>query len=387
MLEALILFPLGIAFYAYLAYPLLLLFAGACRRARTSALDGESWPSISVTIACYNEESHIGETLGALLALGYPRDRLQVLVVSDASTDDTDSVVQGFASRSVELIRMDERSGKTAAENSAGRSIRGELVVSMDATSRLSPKALQTLVRVFDDPTVGVASGLDVSVASLSDIPGVDPTRAESWYVRYEMFVRTLESRLGSIIGASGCFYAVRRELFSTALPPTVSRDFAAPLLARQHGYRSVSVKDAVCFVPRSTSLETEFARKVRTMSGGLLTLWHARSLLNPMAHGAFAWMLISHKLCRWLVYPALPLAVAALIAASGNSLVWRTCLELAAFFTLLGAAAMCVPRSTPLPLFMRAAGFGVVANMAGVWAWAHLIRPNCAHVWEPTRR
>src|SRR5207245_7635393 len=120
-------------------------------------------------------------------------------------------------------------------------------------------------------------------------------------YVGYELWVRDLETSLSGIVGASGCLYAIRRQLQMHTMPDGLSRDFGSALVAREHGYRAVSVPAAVCYVPRSNSLRREYRRKVRTMARGLRTLWHKRSLLSPRRHGVFAWMLWSHKVCRWL--------------------------------------------------------------------------------------
>ena len=139
----------------------------------------------------------------------------------------------------------------------------------------------------------------------------------EAGYVQYEMRLRSLETRTGGIVGASGCCYAIRAGLHRLPIPPDLSRDFSAPLTAREHGYRAVSVDDAVAFVPRTPSLRREYVRKVRTISRGMETLFRVRAMMDPMRYGAFAWKLISHKVCRWLVpVAALPAAVGLIVLA-----------------------------------------------------------------------
>src|SRR5207245_2850849 len=123
----------------------------------------------------------------------------------------------------------------------------------------------------------------------------------EQTYVGYEMWVRGLETRVFGIVGASGCLYAIRKDLHMRSLPEALSRDFAAALAARECGLRAVSVPQALCFVPRSASLRQEYWRKLRTVTRGLTTLWYKRSLLNPARYGLFAWLLFSHKVCRCL--------------------------------------------------------------------------------------
>src|SRR5690606_27846349 len=123
-----------------------------------------------------------------------------------------------------------------------------------------------------------------------------------SGYVGYEMWIRDLETRVAGIIGSSGCYYAIRPELHRLPLPEALSRDFSSALHAREHGYRAVSVPQATCAVPRGTSLKKEYRRKVRTITRGMQTLWYKRHLLDPVRYGSFAWMLWSHKICRWML-------------------------------------------------------------------------------------
>ncbi|HWG34618.1 MAG TPA: glycosyltransferase [Gemmatimonadaceae bacterium] len=387
VLPTLIILPLGIGLYAYVVYPLLLRLVAAMRGTPEQPAAEFSWPSITITVPCYNEERSIRQTLEALLAVDYPADRRQILVISDASSDGTDDIVRQFSDRGVELLRLNERRGKSAAENAAGPVARGEIIVNTDATIRILPTALKALVRAFADPHVGVASGRDVSVASIDDTASVNAVSGESGYVGYEMNIRALETRVKSIVGASGCFYGIRASLYDSAFPESLSRDFASALMAEEHGYRAVSVNDAVCLVPQTKSLQSEFRRKIRTMARGLQTLWFKRHLLNPFTHGSFAWMLFSHKLCRWLVYPALPIAAVALVIASVYSRAWTIVLVLSIAGAIVGIAGMRWPKAGVAPRVIRIAGFALASNLAGMLAWAQVARNRRLAVWEPTRR
>jgi cellulose synthase/poly-beta-1,6-N-acetylglucosamine synthase-like glycosyltransferase len=279
---------------------------------------------------------------------------------------------------------MEPRGGKVAAENYAAGRLTGEIVVNTDATIRVPPGSLKPLVRALDDPTVGVASGRDVSVASVED----EANRAESGYVGYEMRVRALETRLGGIVGASGCLYAIRRELHAPPFPAHLSRDFAACLNARENGYRAVSVDEAVCFVPRTGSLQREYRRKVRTMSRGLATLAYKRRLLNPFRYGLFAWMLASHKLARWLVPLSLPVAGAGLLGlAVGGSAAARVAAALASLGVVVGAVAMRLAEQGRARGIVAALGYAFAANVAGLAAWGRFLTRGSEAVWEPTRR
>lgn len=387
VLPVLIVLPIAIGLYAYIGYPLLLRGVAATRRTPDGDAPDYAWPFITITVPCYNEERSIARTLDALLAVDYPADRRQILVISDASSDNTDDIVRQFADRGVELLRLPERRGKSAAENAAGPVARGEIIVNTDATIRILPTALKELVRAFADPRVGVASGRDVSVASIDDRATLTAVSGESGYVGYEMNIRALETRVHSIVGASGCFYGIRASLYDSAFPESLSRDFASALMAEEHGYRAVSVNEAVCLVPQTKSLQSEFRRKIRTMARGLQTLWFKRHLLNPFTHGSFAWMLFSHKLCRWLVYPALPIAALALILASVHSRFWLVVLLLSIVGTIVGIVGMRWPRASVAPRLIRIAGFALASNVAGILAWAQVARNRRQAVWEPTRR
>jgi cellulose synthase/poly-beta-1,6-N-acetylglucosamine synthase-like glycosyltransferase len=377
------LLALSLGAYAYVGYPALLRALGALRRRVVSAQDPDDWPFISITVPAFNEERAIGPTLDALLAADYPADRRQILVVSDASTDRTDEIVRSYAARGVELLRVPARGGKTAAENAARSHLRGAIVVNTDASVRIRPDGLKPLVRALLDPGVGVASGRDVSVGRLDG----DLNLGESGYVGYEMRIRALETAVDSIVGASGCFYAIRRDLHMTSVPDALSRDFAAALIAREHGLRAVSVNEAVCHVPRIASIRREYRRKVRTMTRGLETLWFKRHLMNPFRHGRFAWMLASHKLARWLVPWALLAAVFAL-AALAPAHPWAAwLLALGAAVLALTAAAWWWPEGGAVPRLIAMPSYLVVGNVAALVAWMNALSGKLNPIWEPTRR
>ncbi|HEY0304514.1 MAG TPA: glycosyltransferase [Longimicrobiales bacterium] len=374
--------PLVVAVYSFAGYPLLLSLAAKRRNRRPAAQPAGELPMVSISLPVYNEVAQIRDVINSLLAIDYPSDRLQIVVVSDCSSDGTDDIVREYANRGVELLRLPGRSGKTAAENAAATILRGEIVVNTDASIRIRPDAVRKLIAQFTDPTVGVASGRDISVSGLA----ADANVSEAGYVNYEMRVRKLETDVQGIIGASGCFYAVRVHLHRQPLPEHLSRDFASALIAREHGYRAVSVDDALCFVPRTHSLHREFRRKVRTMSRGMETLMHKSHLLNPFRYGLFAWMLFSHKVCRW----ATPLA--GIIGLIGLGLlapeyIWaRWALVAAAAGAALALIGWYWPNErAPRPLAMLAGAASV--QVATMWSLIRALLGDKNAAWEPTRR
>lgn len=379
--------PAVLGTYAYAGYPAALALL-ARRRLRVVQLPLREWPTVSIVVPVYNEERVIADMLEHLLAIEYPKDRLQILVVSDASSDGTDDIVRSFADRGVELLRVAGRQGKTAAENAAGHAVRGDIVVNIDASIRVPQHALRNLVTAFADPEVGVASGRDVTIGVAAE-----GNAGEGSYTDYEMRVRSLETQVYSIVGASGCFFASRRELYCLPFPEQLSRDFGSALVARVHGYRSVAVDAAVCFVPCTTSLRVERRRKMRTMTRGLGTLWYMRSLLNPARYGKFAWMLFSHKLCRWSVTLSVPFAIGgfATLAVLPN-LGWlgvaaRIALVFGALGGFIGWSALALSERRSLPRFLAIPTFATAAILAGTQAWSQFLLGRQKPLWEPTRR
>ncbi|MDQ2765613.1 MAG: glycosyltransferase, partial [Gemmatimonadota bacterium] len=375
----LVIAPFAAALYAYVGYPLVLMIAARVRRGEVIASTRLEWPSVTVTLPVYNVASRIGTTIERLLDIDYPRDRLQILVISDASNDGTDDVVRSFASRGVELLRLETRRGKTTAENVALASARGDIIVNVDASILLPAGSLKSLVRAFDDETIGVASGRDVSVGEHERAP----TGGESRYVGYEMWVRDLETRTGSIVGASGCFYGIRRCIHTQPLPGHLSWDFASALVARELGYRAVSVPAAICLVPRTPEIRTELRRKVRTMARGLSTLIYKRALMNPMRYGWFAFMLVSHKLLRWIPFLLAPVALVALAVLALDNDSARIALGAITAGLLVGVAGMKSSARHSMLRPIALAGFVLAACSAGFLAWVEALRRTEMATWE----
>ena len=377
-----VLIPLGLLLYAYLGYPGIMWLISRRHAWRPPKDDPEEWPEITIILPVYNEERVVAATLDSLLALDYPADKRHILVVSDASTDRTDEIVRSYEGRGIELIRLSQRSGKTTAENTAAARVHGSIIVNTDATIRILPASLKALLRVFQDPDIGLASGRDVSVGDVHH----EANRGESGYVGYEMWLRSLESRVGSIVGASGCFFAIRRELFDVLFPSALSRDFASALMAVDRGFRAVSVDDAICLVPRAASLRTEYRRKVRTMTRGLETLWYKRGVATRSGF-LFGFQLVSHKFLRWLFFlftPLIPVGLGILATRHAWALVAFALLVLT---SLLGGLAFLWPEDRRPPRILAFPGFLVGSVVAGFLAWIKAFRGELNPIWEPTRR
>ena len=379
----LIVAPLALGGYAFLVYPGIVWLWSRFRPAYILPPAPEEWPEISILIVAYNEERRLRRTLEHALRTDYPADRLNVLVVSDASSDGTDDLVLDYGDPRVRLLRMPERSGKPAGENAAGTMLRGDIVVSIDASILIPRDSLKPLIRALLDPAVGLASGRDVSIGDEAR----EGNKTESSYVGLEMTLRGLETQVHSIVGASGCFYANRRHLQQVQLPTELARDFAAASVARAHGYRAVSVDEATCLVPRTPTLKAELRRKSRTMGRGLDTLVYLRGMMNPFMYGSYAFMMVSHKLVRWLLFPSLfgwlvgPLLVL-------RSAPWALLLSLGMLLGLVIARLVILwPDDRRLPRILALLGYVFIGIVAGWMAWLHLLRNEKSAMWEPTQR
>jgi cellulose synthase/poly-beta-1,6-N-acetylglucosamine synthase-like glycosyltransferase len=254
---------------------------------------------VTLVISAFNEADTIERKLENSLTLDYPAARFEVLVVSDASTDETDRIVQRFSLQGVVLLRMSERSGKTAGLNAAVQRARGDVVVFSDANILYRRDALLQLVRGFADPTVGCVTGDSRYVGAQCSAAHVQETA----YWGYERFIRTLESQVGSTVGADGAIFAIRRELYTPLVPNTIN-DLVTPLQLVARGYRAVFEPAAIGFEPSAGHFSGEFRRKRRIVNRSWCGVMSVPGILNPWRVGLFAWQVWSHKVLRWLVLP-----------------------------------------------------------------------------------
>jgi cellulose synthase/poly-beta-1,6-N-acetylglucosamine synthase-like glycosyltransferase len=375
--------------YAFLAYPALLWVAGQFTRTRRPQPQGsaaEDLPEVSISLPVFNEEGQVASLIRNLLDLEYPSHRRQILIISDASTDSTDEIVKGFASQGVELLRLEERGGKGIGENAAIPLLRGEIVVNTDASIRFPSGTLKKLVSAFADPPwawlragtlAWESEGWKETRATLGN-PGMWATRWPSGPSRPRC--------LGSW-ALRGCCYAIRRELHAIEVPGHLSRDFAAALNTWERGYRPISVPEAICWVPRTSSIRSEYHRKVRTITRGMETLRFKKSLLNPLRFPVAAWMLLSHKIFRWALPWAAMLALLGL-AVLAFSYPWAAgILALSTLFLALGWAGWAADGKRPVPRLLSIPAFVMVGNLAAAMAFLRFLRGVQVPIWEPTRR
>jgi cellulose synthase/poly-beta-1,6-N-acetylglucosamine synthase-like glycosyltransferase len=294
-------------FYVYAGYPLLLALIGLFVRRRRPEYG--YCPQISVLIAAYNEEAAIERKIRQTLELEYPAKKLEVLVLSDCSTDRTDEIVKTFPDPRVRLVRMTERRGKTHAQNEGVGQARGEVIVFSDATAIYHPKALLYLACNYQDAAVGAVSGR----YQYFDPEGKSPTGLGSVaFWNYENLIKKLQSHIKTITGCCGCIYSVRKAAY-TELADDVISDLVQPLQAIRKGYRVVFEDRALAYEETTQSTAEEFSMRVRVVTRAMRGLLRVADLLKPWKFFCPAFQLWSHKVLRWMV----PLFLLAILAAN----------------------------------------------------------------------
>ena len=292
-MTALFLVSLGLLIYVYAGYPLLLWTFVRLRGAK-SVRKGDDLPRVSFVISAYNEAAVIQSKVENALALEYPPDLLQIVVISDASSDETDAIVRRFAPR-VQLLRQNERRGKTAGLNRFVPTLTGDIVVFSDANALYQPDAIRKLVRNFNDSAVGCVTGEARYTKGDRSAAGI----GERVYWDYEIWIKRLETGVGSMVGGDGAIYAIRRGLWRT-LPENAINDFLNPLQIVAAGFRGVYEPEAICYEEPAGDTRREWRRRTRIVSRSWQAVFLAPATLNPARVGLFAFCLLSHKVLRW---------------------------------------------------------------------------------------
>jgi len=376
-LEWLLVVSIALALYPLAGYPVVIAIIGALRPRPVARR--EFIPTATVLIPAFNEADCIARTLDNVLAQDYPKDRLQIIVVSDASDDGTDEIVRSYESRGVKLVRREVRQGKAAGLNEAVRHATGEIIVFSDANAEFARDAVSRMVENFADPEVGYVTGqlrMRVRDGSLAG-------EGNSGYMKYENWLRVGESRAGSVVGVNGGVDAMRRALYED-VPADQITDFVLPL-------RVMAARKRVIYDPRVSSteeaneeLQSEFRMRVRVALRGLRGLWYMRRILNPFRYPLSSLCVISHKVLRYWTFLFLVLAlVANIVLAFGSSFyAVLLILQLAAY------ALACLGISARAPaLLRRLAGlpsYFLVSNVAFAIATLRFLRGESMATWRP---
>lgn len=311
---------ISLIIYAYIGYPLITLIFSLFVKNLVNKQDIE--PKVSFLITAYNEEKNIKQKLENTLSLDYPKEKLEVIVASDASSDKTDEIVKEFHDKGVILHRVEGRLGKTATQNSAVKKARGEIIVFSDAASMYDPGAIRAIVQNYADPKVGAVSGMYNYLDENASSAGL----GKILFWRLENFIKSRQTRIKTITGCCGCIYSVSKELYND-LPPYIISDLVEPLTILKKGYRIVFEPSALALEETAGDTEEEFKMRIRVIVRGMNGMLYVRSLFNPFKYPFVSFQLISHKLLRWMV------PIFAIIALISNALLITTSLFYATLF------------------------------------------------------
>jgi cellulose synthase/poly-beta-1,6-N-acetylglucosamine synthase-like glycosyltransferase len=366
--------------FTYVVFPLILLLRGrVLERPYTTA---DVTPRVSLIIAAYNEAHSIGGKLDNISRLDYPRDRLEVLIVSDGSNDGTDEVVRAHSSGTVRLLSLPRR-GKATALNAGVAATSGEILAFSDANSLYAPDAIRVLVRPFADPEVGgVAGNQRYMAAGASEGSGEGEVR----YWQLDRAMKRAEGDAGNVISATGAIYAIRRSLFID-VPDGVTDDFITSTRVIAQGKRLVFAPGAVALEPVASTSGLEFGRKVRIMTRGLRGVLLMRGLLNPFRYGFYSLQLFWHKVLRRLmVFPLIAMLVLnAFLLDEGAFYRWTMAAQVAFYGGALGYLALrrfSWRWLKPLEIVF----FFCLVNAAALAALWNILRGHRIDRWDPKR-
>jgi glycosyltransferase involved in cell wall biosynthesis len=369
--------------WTYLGYPCQL--AILARVSRRNLLSAPIEPSVAVIISAYNEQKHIRQKLANTVSLDYPPEKLEIIVASDCSTDQTHDIVRQFPDQSVKLVILPQREGKTAAQNAAAAEARGEILVFTDATTLLQPDAIRQLVKGFADPRIGC---IDAPHESLSE-EGTIVGRGGSTYRSYETKIKELEARVNSLIGVTGCLYAMRRSLYRPLHPELIS-DFVIASTVYAQGCISVSSDEVMTREITHEDPRREFEMRVRVVVRSINGLVHEAHMLNPFRYGFFSIQLLSHKVLRYLAPEFLLLAFVLCVVLAFSHAPWSGLYQLLlAVQLVLYAAALlgwlCLRFKIPAPL-LHIPFYFVLANLAALWGFFRYLSGDRMVTWNTAR-
>jgi len=383
---------LGI-FYAYFGYFIIMLCLHTLKiskfkKTKTEAKDIDTF---SIIIAARNEEKVISDKIKDSLALKWrgktvenllKEGRVQLIVASDASDDSTHLIVEKFSAQKVELIASKERNGKEAAQKGAVLQAKGDVILFTDAKINLPIDILDKLETHFKDPNIGLVSSVDQVIAEQGE---GQSGSGEGMYVRYEMMLRKLEASFYSLIGVSGSCFAVRKDIAKNIVPDIPS-DFCLLLEGIKQGYRGEHADDIIATYKSVRTEKEEFSRKVRTVLRGMSAFFARTEFLNFSKYGLFSWMLISHKLCRWLVPVWAVVVLIFIVPLSFTSDAWLLILVMIALFLVLAYQAYKDP-SLQENIAFKACLFLFVVNAGIFVAWTKFLTGQRAVVWNPSKK
>jgi glycosyltransferase involved in cell wall biosynthesis len=365
--------------YSYFIYPVLLKLIPSRKFYSHISKENVDLPRLTLIVTVHNEESRVQEKLENTLQIDYPTELLEVIVASDFSTDKTDSIVETYANKGVCLVRSDQRKGKEYAQLCAILKSHGEILVFSDVATQIPADAFRFLAARFADPQVGALSSEDRFISNDGSVVG------EGAYVKYEMWLRRLESDRAGLVGLSGSFFAARRDVCAD-WDIYCPSDFNTALNTAKLGLVAITSSDVVGFYKDVEDSSLEYRRKMRTVIRGITAISRHPEVLNPFRMGMFAFQVWSHKIMRWGVPWFMAIFLLLTLALQGQGLIYTLALVAQlVFYTLaiLGWISEKLRRNTLIKIIY----FFVQTNLALAQATVSFVSGKRMTVWTPSKR
>lgn len=364
--------------FAYAGYPITLKVVSIFRKNEVHK-KSSYFPTVALIITVFNEEKRIRQKLENTLALDYPKENLQVLIASDGSTDKTHEIVKGYENEFLKLFIVEDRKGKENAQKEAVQYASGEIIVFSDVATILEPDGLKQIVSNFADPTVGCVSSVDKMIGKDGRPSG------EGAYVKYEMWLRNIESKVNSLVGLSGSFFAARKEVCKD-FAPDMQSDFRTLINSIKLGLRGVSDPDSIGYYHDVADDKKEFTRKVRTVLRGMTVFFHHIELLDVLKYGIFSYQIFCHKLLRWCIPFFLTITFITNLLLLSDSLIW----EMLFFCQLLFYSAALwgwIFNPGTGKVYIKIPMYFTVVNISILVAWWKYITGKRQVMWTPSIR
>lgn len=326
---------LGIVFYTYIGYGIVLYFLLTLKRLfkkkNPLTLTDDELPEVTLLVAAYNEEDYVKTKVENTLQLNYPPHKLHQMWVTDGSNDKTPELLAAYSS--VEVLHKPERNGKIAAMNRAVKFVKTPIVVFSDANTLLGKESIRRIAEMFSDPKTGCVSGEKRIFNAAEEAASA---AGEGLYWKYESALKRWDAELYSAVGAAGELFAIRTELFNEVEADTLLDDFIISLRVAMQGYKIDYDPEAYAIETASANVKEELKRKIRIAAGGIQSIVRLYPLLNIFKYGMLSFQYISHRVLRWTITPlALILLFLVNIVLATQSIFFAVVLVLQVFFYL----------------------------------------------------
>ena len=379
---------LFIIFYTFAGYAFVLYFLVKIRRLikgkRSVTPLRTHYPSLTLVVAAYNEESLMAEKIRNTLALEYQKDKLKLLFITDGSSDNTPGIVRQYDQ--IQLMHSPERKGKINAIHRAMQQVDSEIVVYTDANTFLNSEALLYIARHYADPSVGAVSG----EKRVMQDEVADATAGEGFYWKYESTLKKWDSELYSVVGAAGELFSVRRSLYRNVESDTILDDFMISMLIAGQGYRIIYEPDAYASELSSDNIREELKRKIRIAAGGIQSILRLKPLLNPVAYPVLSFQYISHRVLRWTVTPFLMILAFLIniaICIQEPSLLYTLILAAQVLFYGMALAGWLLETRKIKVKLLFIPYYFCVMNYAVIAGIFRFFKGNQSAVWEKAKR